>query len=117
MLRLRDVAKLVGDETLRGMVQLAEPCPEDEKMRDCIEEEATKLAVSAAKAYLVATTVKNLRFLVGLNFVFLTAMLNFEPHWFAKLRAFWFLDQAKTIRNSSSNIRMNSLCSKQQVRM
>ncbi|KAL3908383.1 MAG: hypothetical protein SGILL_008504, partial [Bacillariaceae sp.] len=47
LLRLRDVAKLVGDATLREMVKLAEPCPDDKKMKDCIEEEATQLALSA----------------------------------------------------------------------
>ncbi|KAG7351926.1 vault protein inter-alpha-trypsin domain containing protein [Nitzschia inconspicua] len=47
LLRFRDVSELVGEKSLKRMVNLVTPCPEDKKLVDCIEEEATDLAIAA----------------------------------------------------------------------
>lgn len=47
LLRLKDLANLVGDETLKKAVGLREPCEKDEKMSECIEEEALAVALEA----------------------------------------------------------------------
>jgi len=47
LLRLRDMADLIGNDTLKQIANLVEPCLDNYTLAECFEEEATRLALAA----------------------------------------------------------------------